>query len=54
MLNTYHSNGEIIVDDLIRHGVSFLLIVLCDHLYAPAIHEHQGTSLDILQDPTQN
>lgn len=50
---THHSDGEVVVDDFIRHGVSLLLILIGDDLHAPAVHRHRGASLDLLQDATQ-
>lgn len=50
---SYHSNGEVVVDDFIGHRVTSLLTVLQGHLYAPAIHRNHRTALNVLQDPAQ-
>ena len=50
---THHSDGEVVVDDLVRNGVPSLLGVVGNHLDAPAVHEHLGAAFHLLQDPPQ-
>lgn len=50
---THHSNREVVVNDLEGHRVSCLLGVVWYHLDAPAVHENQLASFDLLQDLSQ-
>ena len=50
---THHSDGEVVVDDLVGHGVALLLVRVRHHLHAPAVHEHWGAALQLLQHPAQ-
>lgn len=52
-LQAHHSDGKVVVDDLVGHGVCCLLRVIWDHLDAPAVHEHQLTRFDLGQDVSQ-
>lgn len=52
-IQAHHSNGKVVVDDLVGHRVSCLLRVIWDHLDAPAIHEHQLTCFNLPQDLSQ-
>ena len=50
---THHSNGEVVVDDLIGHWVSYCLRINWYHLDAPAVHGNHLTVVDLLQDVFQ-
>lgn len=50
---TYHSNREVVVDDLVGNGVSYLLGVVWYHLDSPAVHGNQLASFNLLQDLSQ-
>lgn len=50
---THNSDGEVVVDDLVRHRVALLLVLVRGDLHAPAVHQHHRTALDVLQDATQ-
>lgn len=50
---THDSDGEVVVDDLVRHGVALLLVPVRGDLHAPAVHQHHRTALDVFQDAAQ-
>lgn len=47
---THHPNGEVVVDDLIGHGVTSLGGAGGQHPQMPAVHLHHAAALDVLQD----
>lgn len=49
----HHSNGEVIVDDLKGHKISYILGVVWYHLHTPAVHVHQQAPFDLFQDLTE-
>lgn len=50
---SYHSDGEIVVDDFVGHRVTSVMAFLRNHLYAPAVHRNHRTPLDVFQDSAQ-
>lgn len=46
---TYHSDGEVVVYNAVRHRVPSLLLVRGRHIDLPAIQHHLGTVLDVAQ-----
>lgn len=50
---THHSNRKIVVNDLVRYGVSDLLGVVRYHLDAPTIQWNHRADFNLLQDFSQ-
>lgn len=50
---THNANREVVVDDFVWHRVAFFLILICDDLHTPAIHQHLRAPLDVLENTTQ-
>lgn len=46
---THHSNGEVVVDDLVGHRIPGLLLVIGDYLDAPAIQGNHFAGGDLPQ-----
>lgn len=47
---THHTDGEIVVHDVVRDLVSVLHLLSGDDFQMPAVQHHQGALLDVLQD----
>lgn len=52
-LVSYHSDGEVVVDDAVGDGVSFLLFVIRDDVDVPAVQHHLCAVLDVPQELQQ-
>lgn len=52
-LETHNTDGEVVVDDFVGHGVALGLALVRDDLHTPAVHLHQRAPLDVLQNPSQ-
>lgn len=48
--STHHTNGEIVVHDVIWDLVPMLHLLFGDDFQVPAVQHHQGTLLNVLQD----
>lgn len=47
---THHTNGEIVVHDVVRNLISILHLLSGDDFQMPAVQHHQGALFDVLQD----
>lgn len=50
---THHTDGEVVVDDVVGHRVPLGLLRVRHHLHAPAVHQHGAAGLQGAEDATQ-
>lgn len=47
MFSSYHTNGEVVVDDAVGNRVTLLLLVIRDDVYVPSVQHHFSAVFDV-------
>lgn len=53
MFSSYHTNGEVVVDDAVGNRVTLLLLVIRDDVYVPPVQHHFSAVFDVPQELQQ-
>lgn len=44
---SYHTNGKVVIDDVVRHWVSFLIFIIGYYFKFPPVQQNLGAVLNV-------